>query len=263
MRMTMRAAAGIVGLYAFAVVIAAAPGGQEAKEPERVPVLAELFTSEGCSSCPAADMMLRRLVANQPVAGVEIIALGEHVTYWDRLGWKDLFSSMQFTARQVAYAKRLGADEVYTPQLVIDGRAEVVGTDWNAVRGALAEAAKVPRATVRVTAEPSPDGSVMVVGVAVVGLPEASSLDVEVVGAILEDDLVTEVLRGENARKRLHHVAVVRDMETIGRLRGGAGTGEFRHDFAIGADWNADNLRVAAFLQDAKTKQVLGSGTTK
>ena len=139
----MRAASGLVGLCAAAVVIAAAPGGQAAQKQERVPVLAELFTSEGCSSCPAADMLLRRLGANQPVDGVEIIALGEHVTYWDRLGWKDLFSSMQFTARQVAYAKRLGADEVYSPQLVIDGRTEVVCSDWNAVSGALTEAARV------------------------------------------------------------------------------------------------------------------------
>ena len=76
----------------------------------------------------------------------------------------------------------------------------------------------------------------MAVGVTVWDLPEASSRDVEIVAAILEDDLFTEVLRGENARKRLHHAAVVRDMETIGRLRGGAGAGEFRHDFVISDD---------------------------
>src|SRR5258708_16748376 len=114
-------------------------------------VVVELFTSEGCSSCPPADDVLSQLAHRQPVPGVEVLTLGEHVDYWDRLGWRDPFSSPAFSARQSNYDARVfHADQVYTPQLVIDGRLERVGSDAHAVQRAIEQAATRSKASLRV-----------------------------------------------------------------------------------------------------------------
>ena len=115
--------------------------------PAAVPVVVELFTSEGCSSCPAADDVLRTLEATQPVPGAEVIVLGEHVDYWNRLGWKDPFSAAEFSARQRQYAS-VFKEGNYTPQAVVNGRYELVGSRGAELSQRLAEAARAPQATV-------------------------------------------------------------------------------------------------------------------
>lgn len=125
------------------------PGGGGAGPA--VPIVVELFTSEGCSSCPPADVFLQKLVETQPVAGAQVIALGEHVDYWDRQGWKDRFASASLTSRQQVYGARFNTDSVYTPQMIVDGRTEFVGSDANAARRALERAAAIPHGRVRIT----------------------------------------------------------------------------------------------------------------
>src|SRR5215831_12264928 len=117
----------------------------------RTPVLVELFTSEGCSSCPPADQVLTQLDRQQPVAGVEIIAMSEHVDYWDSLGWKDPFSASTFTDRQNAYAGALGISGIYTPQMIVDGEHEFIGNEVSDAVEAVAGSARTPKTPIAIS----------------------------------------------------------------------------------------------------------------
>ncbi len=162
-------------LSGFAVMAVIRPRPQSASAgagPTRTPVVVELFTSEGCSSCPPADDLLSRMVQQQPIANVEVIALEEHVDYWNELGWVDPFSSREWTARQQVYAGVLGNGNAYTPQMVVDGKTEFVGSQskkaWQAVQQAAAE----QRARVTLRPGNSPDSSTERLSVSITRLPE-------------------------------------------------------------------------------------------
>ena len=209
------------------------------------PVLVELFTSEGCSSCPPADRLLARLAADQPVPGALVVPLSLHVDYWNHLGWKDPFSSRRYTDRQGAYAARFGsAGRVYTPQMVVDGRTEFVGSDERAARRAIDAEVREPRALVRV----APDGA----GSVHVSVAGASAGD-DVLVAVVEDGVVSEVTRGENAGRRLPHTAVVRDLFAAGRIDAAG-----RFDASIPVEAGKAESRVLAFVQEHGFGRVLG-----
>ncbi|HTP50238.1 MAG TPA: DUF1223 domain-containing protein [Anaeromyxobacteraceae bacterium] len=198
----------------LAALALAPPEGSGARAA--IPVLVELFTSEGCSSCPPADAVLARLVQDQPVPGAEIVALGEHVDYWDDSGWKDSFSSPRFTERQELYVRRLRVASAYTPQLVVAGRYQVLGSDGSAARAAIATAARTPSGEVTLRVLPGPDSG----GAVDVRASWPGGGDADVVLALVEDHATTRATGGENAGRTLEHAAVVRFLSTIGSARG-------------------------------------------
>jgi hypothetical protein len=220
----------------------------------RVPVLVELFTSEGCSSCPPADLLLESLLREQPVDGAEIIPLGLHIDYFNHLGWKDAFSSASFTARQQDYSQVFGPDSVYTPQIVVDGREALAGTKDKLIRGAIASAASRPHLPLHVTARLTDDRLWLSID-----LPAAPATGekIHLLAAVTEDGLTSVVKRGENNGRTLHHVAVARSVQRFESLP---------HDFAvverqlrIARNWGQTGLKAVVWLQGQNSRQVYGA----
>jgi len=249
--------------------IAAAASAQTA-----IPVVVELFTSEGCSSCPPADDLLARLDsppsasasvgragkqrAPQLPPGVEIIALGEHVDYWDQLGWKDRFSSPLFSARQQDYGQAFKIASIYTPQVVVNGGIQVLGSDSRAVQDAIRKASADLRADVKLALT-----SNQTVSIRVGKLPQGSH-QAEILLAITESGVDSGVFGGENSGRILHHVAVVRSLTSLGRLDP-KNPGEYSADARISlkAEWNRQNVKLVLFVQDRTTKRILGAASVK
>jgi len=218
----------------------------------RTPVIVELFTSEGCSSCPPADALLSRFRKAQPIAGADVIALGEHVDYWDHGGWADRFSSPRFSARQGDYSRAFRKDTVYTPQMIVDGQAQFVGSDEDQARTAIARAARQPKAHVSLTRA----GDTL--SVQVDHLPSSAKGDpADVVLAITEGGLSSSVGGGENAGRRLGHSAVVRRLTPLGAVSGGAFTATPSVTPVSG--WRRENLSAVVFVQERASRRIVGA----
>ena len=221
---------------------------------ERVPVLAELFTSQGCSSCPPADRILELLAREPPVDGVDVIIMSEHVTYWDHQGWRDPFGSATFTSRQQMYGDWFKLESVFTPQLVIDGTTQIVGTDIAGLKAALAKAAGTPKRQLVVDLRTSGSNG-LVATASGPGLVAGH----ELVLAVTEDDLQVEVKRGENARRTLRHAGVVRWFSSR-KISDGSAATPAPIDIPLRAEWKRDRLRVVAFVQSVRTREVISVG---
>jgi hypothetical protein len=231
----------------------------------RVPVVLELFTSEGCSSCPPADALLAKLEEQQPVAGAEIIALEEHVDYWDHEGWIDPFSSSQWTQRQQAYAVGFADHGVYTPELVINGRSGFVGSRGGDVYRAIANAVAQPRTDISISLLNSEKRDHEHLKVEVGKIQGAQEGDVaEVWLAITEMALHSSVTGGENAGHDLHHAPVLRWLHKIGTTNLNA-TPSFagESDVKLDSAWKRNNLRVVAFVQEKRSHHILGAGVAR
>jgi hypothetical protein len=257
--MRFRAVSGVIGAAALVVAGLHVPSVRAAHRTPisgRTPIVVELFTSEGCSSCPPADTLLQHLVDVQPVAGAEIIALGEHVDYWDQQGWKDRFSSAALTERQRTYSQALDADTIYTPQMTVDGAAGFVGSDASAAQRAIARAAEEPHGRVSVAFEPSRGERRFAISVTASDLPvlnRGGRRDLFV--AFTEDLLTSDVRRGENHGRTLAHAAVVRRLSSIGEASGQP----VRADVSIDPSWRREHVRIVAFVQDSHSRRILAA----
>lgn len=212
---------------------------------QRQPVLVELFTSEGCDSCPPADTLLEKLDRTQPVAGAFVIALSEHVDYWNHLGWADPYSSPLFSARQEQYARRLHTNGPYTPQMVVNGKWEFVGSDSRAAESAIRSGMQETKLPIRIGGG---DGSATI---EVDALPGGNAHKADVYLAYAADSGTSDVLRGENRGRRLHHVAIVKELKQIGTVDGHSG---------FKTQVKAENgSRLIVFVQDPGNGPVWGS----
>ncbi len=214
-----------------------------------MPVLVELFTSEGCSDCPPADRLLEELDAKQFVPGAQAIVLSEHVTYWNHLGWRDPFSLDEVDFRQKEYGERFNLESIYTPQAVIDGAAQLVGNNAAGVAKAVEHAASTPKKSLTIADAHWENGAV---SFAVHGAVDSGT---KLIAVLAADATGPKITRGENAGRTIHHVAVVRTIKEFNannadgrtlRLSGGS----------LAHDQPAVPVRLVVFLVDRKSGRV-------
>jgi len=215
------------------------------------PVLAELFTSEGCSSCPPADDILAKLQALQPVAGARVIVLSEHVTYWDHLGWRDPFSDEIFTRRQQEYGNRFGLDDVYTPQMVIDGAQQTGGSNSRAIVKAIEAQLAVPKPPLRIQDAAWAEGTLHFS----VDLSGASALKGDLYAALASDQEESSVERGENQGRHLQYVSVVRVLQLLKTKPGES------YSIKLPKGLDRGKMHLVVFLQKSGPARVLAIAT--
>ena len=215
------------------------------------PILLELFTAEGCASCPPADELISAVDRLQPIPNADLIVLSEHVTYWDHSS-KDRFASTTLNNRQLGYSQLLKLEGVYTPQLIIDGKYECVGGNGPEAKRLILEALKQDKPLLELNANRI-NGKIKT-NVSFFGLNGATILV-----AIAEDNAETKITKGENSGKTLKHTAVVRALHTIGTAEG------LRTDRTVELPMPpiASSFRIVAFIQDSKTGHILAAAQVK
>jgi hypothetical protein len=237
-------------------------GAADAPTPAARPVVVELFTSEGCSSCPPADALLEKLDSTQPVPGVQLIVLSEHVDYWDHDGWKDPNSSPAFTERQQDYIRALKLQTPYTPQLIVDGFGEVHANDPQEVDKVFQEAVATPKLAVRIGDISVDAGSPAILKTRVEADGEAAKHNADVYVAVALNRVESQVLHGENGGRHLTHVAVVVQMTKIGKLQKGKEFGE-AVTLKLKPGIDPKNVRLIAFVQESGPGKLLGAALRK
>ena len=238
-------------LFGFASVLAVA-GLAMGQSSKTIPVVIELFTSEGCSSCPPADRLLAALDREQPVPGAQLIVLSEHVDYWNTLGWVDPYSSHEFSERQQRYGEALRIQDVYTPQAVVDGRLEVEGNSAPKLETAIQQAMHQKKVPLQLRVSQSEKGIHVEVRT-----EDSVPRGAEVYFAIAEDGVESKVSAGENGGRLLTHTAVVRSLTKGGKLAA-AGYDGIAMDLKTSTRWGK-HLRVIALLEERDGGKILGA----
>jgi hypothetical protein len=228
----------------------------------RKPVLVELFTSEGCSTCPPADVLLQKLETAQPVASAQIIAVEEHVDYWNHDGWQDPFSSASWTERQQVYTSIIKKDP-YTPEIVVDGQAQFVGNSPKDAVIAIEDASRKPKTPITIS-QMSLEAKGARFSVSVGKLTgDVANDQAEVWLAVTEDGLHSAVDRGENAGRRLNHTATLRYLHKIGNAQANDANVSFTGDDFVkfNGHWTVQNLHAVVFVQEKKSRQIIGAAS--
>jgi hypothetical protein len=249
----LRALLLIVAMANVPVLILSGQALPPSETAHRVPVLVELFTSEGCSDCPPADALLAKLDATQPIPDAQAIVLSEHVTYWNHQGWSDPFSLDAMTERQEQYGRQFGLDSSYTPQMVVDGTEQFVGSDGRALVAAMTKEAKVPKQSVAI------GGAHWQQGTAQFSIRANAPAGEKLIAVLAADATHQDVSGGENSGRTLHHTAVVRVIREFG-----AEAADGRELKLVGGPLTQKNeaggpVRLVVFLVDRKTGHVLGA----
>lgn len=209
-------------------------------------VVVELFTSQGCSSCPAADAVLSKIIDQANAEDIPVFGLSFHVDYWNRLGWKDPYSQRAFTQRQYEYARKMKSSSVYTPQMIINGKVEFVGSRerlaFDNVKAALKEAQKLELSIQKISVSNNK------LSVSYTSKAENEQLILNM--AIVERGLNDNVTRGENRGRLLKHDNVVRAFQSQKLVQKGT------FDFQIPKMMNRSKSSVIMFLQDPYTMEI-------
>jgi hypothetical protein len=223
----------------------------------RTPVVVELFTSEGCSSCPPADALLAKLDHDQPFDGAEIIVLGEHVDYWDGQGWHDRFSSAQFTQRQKEYASHLNISDVYTPQMIVDGTAQFVGNDGAHAQSSILRAEETPKLNLVLT-QAVVNGHRVSASLSSSSPAPSDKIKGDIYVALIDPTDTTEIRGGENRGVTLQHAGVVRTLQRVGSLKQ-LTSGPLSFNVTAPSDANPSQMRLVAFVQQSGPGAILGA----
>jgi hypothetical protein len=254
MRTTLIRAVLLAGILDVGIHARAATGNA------KTPVVLELFTSEGCSSCPPADRLLQSLDEKQPFSGADLIVLSEHVDYWNGSGWVDPYSSKLFSARQRSYTEYFGLDSVYTPQAVVDGQREIVGSNAVEIRNAV-EAAMRNQKVALTLSNAVRDGNRIKFHLTSADLPR-SGASVTAYVALAENKVQSNVAGGENGGRSLTHTAVVRTLTPIEVAKRGS---SISRDITVPISSGAasSGFRVVVFLQDNRSHTIVGAAYEK
>lgn len=219
-------------------------------EKKKTFVMLELFTSEGCPTCPPADANLASIEREQSFAGTEVVTLALHVDYWNSVSWKDVYSSPLFSRRQKLYEQALKIDQSYTPQMVVDGRFEFTGVNMTKARKSITDAAKIQKASIEMTAANEK------LKIKINDAP--AHQDASIFLAITEDKLTSNRKINKTSDKNPAHVSVVRNLTPIGMLTAAQTSLELETALQIQPDWKRENLKIVVFIQENTSRKILG-----